>query len=146
MSYGDQRGPKRNNNPAAGAKRIAPPKHTGRIVNVQKETTVNDVIDNALGIIKQQVDTLAAKSRLGGLLPDHEVKALRTHIQSLVELSREDRERAKHEGVEEYYAQLSTEELVAMAQGRLVQSANMDNALDVGAEVISEERSKDEKE
>lgn len=126
MSYGEQRGPKYVSKVKKG-----PPAHAGRIINVKTETNVQDVINQALGIIKQQVDTIAAKSRLGGSLPDHDVKALRVHVQSLVELSREDRERAKHDGIEEWVAQLSTEELVKLAQGNLAQSSLLDGAIDV---------------
>ena len=126
----DQRAPKHILRPKTP---LAPPRHSGRIISVQKETTVNDVIDNALGIIKQQVDTLAAKSRLGGSLMDVDVKNLRTYIQSLVELSREDRERTKHDGIEEWLANLSTEELVTLARGQLSQSGNADTAIDASS-------------
>lgn len=123
----DQRAPKHILRPKTP---LAPPRHSGRIISVQKETTVSDVIDNALGIIKQQVDTLSAKSRLGGSLQDQDVKNLRTYVQCLTELSREDRERTKHDGVEDWLSQLSTDELVKLAQGQVAQSANADTAID----------------
>lgn len=126
MSSGDQRGPK-----YISKKMMGPPAHAGRVINVKTETNVQDVINSALGIIKQQVDTLNAKSRMGGSLMDVDVKNLRTYIQSLVELSREERERAKHDGIEQWVAELSTEELVKMAQGNLAQSALLDGAIDV---------------
>lgn len=130
MSYGDQRGPKDK-----PFKVLAPPKHAGRVVNVKTETDVSDVLNRALGVIKQQVDNIAAKSRLGkeSVLPEHDIKTLRSLVQSLVEVSREDRERTKHDGIEDWIAQLSTEELVKMAQGQLAQSANLDGALEVSA-------------
>lgn len=123
----DQRGPKRKDFGPLPA-----PRHLGRIIDVKREADVNDVINNALGIIKQQVDNLSAKSRLGGSLQDIDVKNLRTYIQSLVELSREERERTKHDGVEEWLANLTTQELVDMAQGKLASSSNLGSAIDVG--------------
>lgn len=107
------------------------PKHSGRTIEVKKESDVADVINSALGIIKQQVDNLSAKSRLGGSLMDVDVKNLRTYIQSLVELSREERERTKHDGIEDWVAALTTEELITMAQGQLSTSALLDGAIPV---------------
>ena len=122
----DQRPPKRRIfNPNLGTP------NAGRMIDVKREADVNDVINNALGIIKQQVDNLSAKSRMGGSLQDIDVKNLRTYIQSLVELSREERERTKHDGVEEWLASLSTQELVDMAQGKLASSANLESAIPV---------------
>lgn len=131
----DQRAPKHLLRPKTP---LAPPKHAGRIINVQSESTVNDVINSALGIIKQQVDTLSAKSRMGGSLQDQDVKNLRTYIQSLVELSREERERTKAEGIEDYLAEMSFEELVELAQSRLGQTVANSNAIDVPAENVQQ--------
>ena len=131
----DQRAPKHLLRP--GYPKTAP-KHAGRVINVQADSTVNDVINNALGIIKQQVDTLSAKSRLGGSLPDTDVKNLRTYIQSLVELSREERERTKAEGVEEWLSKLTVEELIELAQGRLGAVAANEGAIEAKAEIVAE--------
>lgn len=137
----DQRAPKHLLRPKTP---LAPPRHAGRIISVQSESNVNDVINNALGIIKQQVDTLGAKSRMGGSLQDQDVKNLRIYIQSLVELSREDRERTKHDGIEDWLAALSTDELIKMAQGQLATSATLDSAIDTTAtpQIINESSDK----
>lgn len=136
----DQRMPKHILRPKTP---LAPPKHIGRTIDVKRESDVSDVIASALGIIKQQVDNLSAKSRIGGSLMDVDVKNLRTYIQSLVELSREERERTKHDGIEEWVAALSTEELILMAQGQLSTSALLDGAIEVDASKIPEKKEND---
>ena len=117
---------------------LPPPKHAGRIINVQQQSTVTDVMATALGIIKQQVDNLSAKSRMGGALPAQEAKNLRIYVQSLMELSREERERTKHDGIEDWLAEMSTDELIEMAQGKLGTTAALENSIEVPHESTTE--------
>lgn len=137
MGNNDQRHPKNK-----VFKVLAPPKHAGRVLDVVKETDVSDILARALGVIKQQVDNIAAKSRLGreSVLPETDIKTLRSLVQSLVEVSREDRERTKHDGIEDWVAALSTDELVKLAQGQLAQSATLDEAIEVASSNDSDDQ------
>ena len=113
-------------------KRYIPPSNgqIGRTITITKDVAVSDVIASALSIIKVQVDTLASRSNMGGTLNTDEVKNLRTYVQSLVELSREDRERDKQDGVAEFLKNMKLEDLVKLAQGQLGELVKDSEALD----------------
>ncbi len=114
-------------------KSVGPARYADKQIVVNDTTDVKAVIDKALGIIKHQVNTLSARAHNNGLLDNDEVKNLRTYVQSLVDLSKEERERAKHDGVEEYLANMSLDELVALAQGKVNEIEKSENAIQIEA-------------
>jgi hypothetical protein len=85
-------------------------KRTPTIVVREHSATV--VINDALSIINDQVQRLRVKSSSGFSLEAEEVKNLRSYVQSLVELSREDRERERHDGIDEFLEKLTEEDLL----------------------------------
>lgn len=64
---------------------------------------------DALGIIQQEILLLKTKQRQGRTITQQEAKTLQGYVKSLVELSREDRERARDADL----ADLTPEQLVA---------------------------------
>ena len=129
----DQRTPKRRTYVTLPA-----PKHAGRVINVQSQTSNEAILDSAKMILKHQFDALSAKARMGGQLQDVDAKILRTHIQSFAELLRTEREENRNDGVDDWVAALTKDELIALAQGQLAQSVGMDNALDTTAVPVAE--------
>ena len=81
---------------------------------VVREHSATVVINDALSIINDQVQRMRVKSSTGMSLDDNEVKNLRSYVQSLVELSREDRERERHDGVNEFLEGLTEEDLLKL--------------------------------
>lgn len=84
---------------------------------VTRETSTNSVINSALDIISGQVELLRVKSAFGAPLESEEVKNLRSYVQSLTELRKDERQQELHDRLPEGLEDLTTEELIALARG-----------------------------
>lgn len=71
---------------------------------------VNNVLSDALNVISTEVARFSGKVRNGKPLEEREARTLQGYVRALVELSREERERAKTEDL----SRLTTEELAAL--------------------------------
>jgi hypothetical protein len=65
---------------------------------------------SALQTIEVEINKFKTKVMRGSSLDSREAKTLQGYVKSLIELSREDRERLKHEDL----SNLSTEELLSL--------------------------------
>ena len=72
--------------------------------------SVDNLMADALTVVQTEILKFKTKVTSGRSLDSREAKTLQGYIKSLVELSREDRERMKDEDL----SKLSTEELVAL--------------------------------
>lgn len=72
--------------------------------------SVDGMIADALDVIQQEISRYKTKVVQGRSLDSREAKVLQGYIKSLVDLSREDRERTKEEDL----SKLSTEELLQL--------------------------------
>ncbi len=71
---------------------------------------VDSLMSDALQVIQTEIIKFKTKVQQGRSLDSREAKTLQGYIKSLVELSREDRERLKGEDL----SKLTTEELIAL--------------------------------
>ena len=83
---------------------------------VTRETSTNVVISDALSIISDQIQILKVKSAFGASLEADEVKNLRSYVQSLTELRRDERDQEKHDKVSEELGDLTNDELIKLLQ------------------------------
>jgi len=81
---------------------------------VMRERTTNSAINDALAIIGSQLDILKVKASFGAGLEDAEIKNLRTYVQSLTELRRDERDQEKHDNVSDTTGNMTNAELVKM--------------------------------
>lgn len=81
---------------------------------VMRERTTNSAINDALGIISSQLDLLKVKASFGAGLEDVEVKNLRTYVQSLTDLRRDERDQEKHDNISDTTGNMTNAELVKM--------------------------------
>lgn len=72
--------------------------------------SVDHMISDALDILQLEITKYKTRVQQGRSLNSQEAKILQGYMKSLVDLSREDRERTKEEDL----ADLTTEELVAL--------------------------------
>lgn len=79
--------------------------------------SVDSMMADALGVIQLEITKYKTKVAQGRSLDSREAKTLQGYIKSLVELSREDRERIKEQDL----SQLSTEELLALLGSKVPQ-------------------------
>ena len=94
-----------------------PPITTRPRVIVSRETSTAHVINDALSILAEQIQLLKVKSNFGQTLETDDQRNLRTMVQSVLEIQKNEREQEKHEGVEATLAALTPEELFKIAQG-----------------------------
>lgn len=73
--------------------------------------SVDALMADALQVVQLEITKFKTKVVQGRSLDSREAKTLQGYIKSLVELSREDRERLKNEDL----SQLTTEELLALS-------------------------------
>lgn len=73
---------------------------------------VQDLLNDALEIVQMEITKIRTKVRRGQSLDSRETKMLQGYIKSLVELSKEDRERMRDLDLSD----LSDEELLALAR------------------------------
>lgn len=79
--------------------------------------SVDSMMADALGVIQLEITKYKTKVAQGRSLDSREAKTLQGYIKSLVELSREDRERIKEQDL----SALSTEELLALLGSKVPQ-------------------------
>lgn len=79
--------------------------------------SVDSMMADALGVIQLEITKFRTKVAQGRSLDSREAKTLQGYIKSLVDLSREDRERIKEQDL----SQLSTEELLALLGNKVPQ-------------------------
>lgn len=84
---------------------------------VTRETSTNVVIQDALSILSDQINLLRIKSGHGATLEDQDIKNLRTFVQSLVELRKDERAQEVHDNVSGELKDMSMEELLALYKG-----------------------------
>lgn len=86
---------------------------TRRIANVVvRETSTDAVLSDALSIINSQVQIMRVKSSAGYGLDGEEIKQLRVLVQSLCDISREEREQSKHDGLDDALKNMSEAEIL----------------------------------
>lgn len=79
--------------------------------------SVDSMMADALSVIQLEITKYKTKVAQGRSLDSREAKTLQGYIKSLVELSREDRERLKEQDL----SALSTEELLALLGNKVPQ-------------------------
>lgn len=88
---------------------------TRRVANVVvRETNTDSVLSDALSIINSQVQIMRVKTSQGFGLESDEIKNLRTLVQSICDISREEREQSKHDGLDEAMKNMSEAELLQL--------------------------------
>jgi hypothetical protein len=92
---------------------------------VARVSDVSSMLNGALKTLAEQLDKLALKSR-AATFDEKEARVLQGYIKSLVELSKEDREREKADTLGEL-ANMSNEELLELAKSKLIQAKNSAN-------------------
>lgn len=88
------------------------------VVRVDRVHSVAGMLDRALGIIDEQLLKIGLKSRQM-TLDEKEAKVLQGYVKSLVELSKEEREREKNDKTAEELKDLSDAELLELANQQL---------------------------
>lgn len=92
---------------------------TRRVANVVvRETNTDSVLSDALSIINSQVQIMRVKSSQGFSLEAEEIKTLRTLVQSICDISREEREQSKHDGLDDAFKNMSEAELLQLYQDK----------------------------
>jgi len=100
---------------------IIPQRNNSRAAQtVTRVNSVSSLLDGALATLAEQLDKLAIKSRFAEF-DEKEAKVLQGYIRSLVELSKEQREHEKADKMPEDLAKLTNEELLELANAKLVE-------------------------
>jgi len=94
--------------------KLLPSKLKRKAQVIVRETSASVVLDDALSILNNEIQRFRVKSNSGFSLEAEEAKVLRTYIQSLVELSREQREQEKHDGLSETLDGMTDAELLEL--------------------------------
>ena len=89
------------------------------VSTVVKAQSTESIIDDAKSIIRDQITRYKIQSSQGLELDDSEAKKLRIYIQSLMEMSREEREIEKSDKLADMLQGLSNEELLEMYKKQL---------------------------
>jgi len=90
-------------------------------MSVSKVSDVTKMLDGALNTLSEQLDKLALKSR-ASTFDEKEARVLQGYIKSLVELSKEERERDKADTLGAELSKLSDEELLDLAKSKLLEA------------------------
>jgi hypothetical protein len=98
---------------------VPKPKATGTAVTVSRLSDVSSMLDGALRTLAEQLDKLALRSRVASF-DEREAKVLQGYIRSLVELSKEERERDKQDQLGDL-SKLSDTELLELARSKLAE-------------------------
>ena len=99
---------------------VKDPRSTSNTVVVSRTTNTSTLLENALKTLSEQLDKLALKSRVS-TFDEKEARVLQGYIKSLVDLSKEERERDKADTLGDL-AKLTDEELLELARTKLVQA------------------------
>jgi len=81
--------------------------------------SVSNMLEDALSIMGQQIDRMRVKSGQHQSLDERESRVLQGYVKSLIEISREEREREKTDAQSKNLDKLTTEELVALATAQI---------------------------
>jgi hypothetical protein len=90
----------------------------GAVATVDREKGIENTLNTALGVVSEQLQKLAMKSRTA-TFDEKESRILQSYIKSLVELSRENREQEKNDLELEKLKELSNDELLQLANEHL---------------------------
>jgi hypothetical protein len=88
------------------------------VVRVDRVNSVSGMLDRALGIIDEQLIKIGLKSRTA-TLDEKEARVLQGYVKSLVELSKEEREREKADKTPDELKEMSDAELLELANSKL---------------------------
>jgi hypothetical protein len=99
---------------------IAPKKTIGSS-KVSKVSDVTRMLDGALNTLGEQLEKLALRSRVS-TFDEKESRVLQGYIKSLVDLSREERERDKADTLGAELSKLSDAELLELAKSKLLEA------------------------
>lgn len=88
------------------------------VVRVDRVKTTAGMLDRALGIIDDQLIKIGLKAH-AAILDEKEARVLQGYVKSLVELSKEEREREKNDNTADELKKLSDAELLELAQQNL---------------------------
>ena len=102
--------------------KLIPDKSKRVVTTVVRETSASVVLDDALTILNNEVQRFRVKSSQGFGLDIDEAKILRTYVQSLVDLSREQRAQEMHDGFQAELENMKPEELIEYYQQRVLES------------------------
>jgi signal transduction histidine kinase len=81
---------------------------------VVRETNTASALSDALSILNDQIQILRVKSNTGYSLDQEQIKSLRTLVQSICDISREEREQDKHDGLDDALKNMSEQELLQL--------------------------------
>lgn len=97
---------------------IVPQSSRPNLVSVTRVNSVSSMLDGALSVLGEQLDKIALKSR-SSTFTEKEARVLQGYIKSLVELSKEEREREKADKLNEELANMTDAELLELAKQKL---------------------------
>jgi hypothetical protein len=102
--------------------KLIPDKSRRVVTTLVRETSASTVLDDALSILNNEVQRYRVKSNQGFGLDVEEAKILRTYVQSLVDLSREQRAQEVHDGFQAELEAMKPEELIEFYQQKVLES------------------------
>jgi len=94
------------------------------VTQVSRVSDISTMLDNALRTLSEQLDRLSIKSRVSSF-DEKDAKVLQGYISSLVNLSKEEREREKSDKLGDL-AGLTDQELIELAQAKLTKIKQTD--------------------
>lgn len=97
---------------------ISPQRSLDAAVVIDRVNTVDGMLNRALGILDEQLTKLGLKSR-SAMFDEKEARVLQGYVKSLVDLSKEEREREKSNKDAEGLKDMSDAELLELAQSKL---------------------------
>jgi hypothetical protein len=83
---------------------------------IVRETNTASALSDALSILNDQIQILRVKSNTGYSLDSEQIKSLRTLVQSICDISREEREQDKHDGLSEELKNMTEQEVFQLYQ------------------------------
>lgn len=99
---------------------VSPQRSLDAAIVVDRVHTVDNMLNRALGIIDEQLTKLGLMSR-SAIFDDKEARVLQGYVKSLVELSKEEREREKSNKDAEALQNMSDAELLELAKTKLTE-------------------------
>ncbi len=99
-------------------KRKLVPQPNQRVILVDRAEGIQNTLNTALAIVSEQLQKLALKSK-ASTFTDQESRVLQSYIKSLVDLSKEEREREKSDIELDKLKNLSDAELLELANQHL---------------------------
>lgn len=102
--------------------KLIPEKSRRTVTTIVRQTSAAVVLEDALSILNNEIQRYRVKSSQGFGLDPEEAKILRTYIQSLVDLSKEQRNQEMHDGLQESMNKMTDAELLQLYQEKLEDS------------------------